>query len=69
MESKRLSYNNVPFISHKDLSYINADSSLRQFYQYETKFSEFEKIIPNRKSSEIDQPFAREQLACTIHQY
>ncbi len=54
MEIQKIPYESVPFISKIDLAYLQHDSNLKPFYQYEPKIESFAEVIAARRSISCD---------------
>ena len=54
MKIEKIGYSQVSAISFKDLSYINLESFLDNFYSYRPEIASFAKIIEDRKKFPVD---------------
>ena len=62
MKIKKLSYNEIPFLSPKDLAYINLDSRLDPFYTHSPQLSSVLPAIQLKKEQAINRPLLVEVI-------
>ena len=62
MELKKLSYNQIPFLSSKDLAYINLDSDLSSFYKHPPTLEGILPAIELKQEQEINRNLLVEVL-------
>jgi len=63
MKILQVNYDQVPHLSKRDLAYIQGDSKLRPFYNYEFSFDAFDKIIEDRKSYPVNRKLLADILS------
>jgi len=62
MNIEKIEYSDVSAISFKDLSYINLESFLRDFYNYTPSLDSFQQAIEDRKKQVVDRALLVEVL-------
>ena len=62
MDFKFIDYNTIPFLSNKDLAYINEKAELRSFYEYDINLDSFEQVIAKRIQKSVDRSILVEVL-------